>query len=215
VAVAHKSEPKMTTFPSSGSTLETMKVGLSTYQHPWFALQVRTQHEKSVAQFLSGRSYEWFLPLYKCRKRWSDRVKEVETPLFPGYLFCRFNPLERLPILQTPGVIQIVGYNRQPVAIEESEIQAIQMLVVSGLPKQPWPFLHTGEKVQIESGPLRGMVGILTDFKGKHRLIISITLLQRAVAVEIDSALVTPHRSAQDQRAARGYLQPRPVPVGI
>jgi transcription antitermination factor NusG len=205
----------MSTFPNSGSSLETAKAGLGTYQHPWFALQVRSQHEKGVAQFLSGRSYEWFLPTYKCRKRWSDRVKEVETPLFPGYLFCRFNPMERLPILQTPGVIQIVGCNRQPVAVEESEIQAIQMLVVSGLPKQPWPFLHKGDTVQIESGPLRGMTGILTDFKGKHRLIISITLLQRAVAVEIDSALVTPHRGAQEQRAARGYLQPRPMPVGI
>lgn len=215
MAVAHKPEPKMTTFPSSDSSLETVKVGLSTYQHPWFALQVRTQHEKSVAQFLSGRSYEWFLPMYKCRKRWSDRVKEVETPLFPGYLFCRFNLMQRLPILQTPGVIQIVGYNRQPVAVEESEIQAIQMLVVSGLPKQPWPFLHTGDKVQIESGPLRGMMGILTDFKGKHRLIVSITLLQRAVAVEIDSAMVTAHRGTEEQRAGRAYPQPRPIPVGI
>ncbi len=205
----------MPTFPSSDSSLETVKVDLSTHQHPWFALQVRTQHEKGVAQFLSGRSYEWFLPLYKCRKRWSDRVKEVETPLFPGYLFCRFNPMERLPILQTPGVIQIVGYNRHPVPVEESEIQAIQMLVVSGVAKQPWPFLHTGDKVQIESGPLRGMTGILTDFKGKHRLIISITLLQRAVAVEIDSALVTPHRGAEEQRAGRAYSQPRPMPVGI
>jgi transcription antitermination factor NusG len=205
---------KMTTFPSSDSSVKTAKAGINIYQHPWFALQVRTQHEKGVAQFLSGRNYEWFLPTYKCRKLWSDRVKEVETPLFPGYLFCRFNPLQRLPILQTPGVIQIVGYNRQPVAVEESEIQAIQMLVVSGLPKQPWPFLHTGDTVQIESGPLRGMTGILTDFKGKHRLIISITLLQRAVAVEIDSALVTPHRGSEEQRG-RAYSQQRQMPVGI
>jgi len=187
-------------------------VELNTHQRPWFALQVRTQHEKSVARFLGGSGYEWFLPAYNCRKRWSDRVKEVEAPLFPGYLFCRFNPANRLPILQAPGVIQIVGYSRKPIPVEASEIQAIQMLVDSGVSKQPWPFLHEGDKVQIESGPLRGITGILTDFKGKHRLIVSVTLLQRAVAVEIDSALVSRVREAGVQRA---YVQPRPMPVGI
>jgi len=182
---------------------------------PWFALQVRTQHERGVAEFLRGSGFEWFLPLYKCRKRWSDRIKEVEIPLFPGYLFCRFDPTNRLPILKTPGVIQIVGFNREPSVIDENEISAIQTLVSSGIPNQPWPYLHTGDRVQIESGPLRGMSGILTDFKGKHRLIVSITLLQRAVAVEIDSALVTPQRAAAEQRAAAAYSQPRPVPVAI
>jgi transcriptional antiterminator NusG len=182
---------------------------------PWFALQVRTQHERGVADFLRGSGYEWFLPMYKCRKRWSDRVKEIETPLFPGYLFCRFNPIERLPILKVPGVIQIVGYNRQPSEIDASEIRAIQTLVASGIPNQPWPYLHAGDKVQIESGPLRGMSGILTDFKGKHRLIVSITLLKRAVAVEIDAALITPHRATESQSAEGAYSQSRPIPVAI
>jgi transcription antitermination factor NusG len=182
---------------------------------PWFALQVRTQHERGVAEFLRGGGFNWFLPLYKCRKRWSDRVKEVEVPLFPGYLFCRFNPQDRLPILKTPGVIQIVGYNRQPVEIDEAEIGAIQTLVQSGMSSQPWPYLFVGDKVQIESGPLRGMSGILTNFKGKHRLIVSVSLLQRAVAVEIDAALVTPYRASEEQREARGYSQQRPMPVAI
>jgi transcription antitermination factor NusG len=182
---------------------------------PWFALQVRTQHERGVAEQLSVKGYEWFLPLYTCRKRWSDRVKEVDTPLFPGYLFCRFNVHERLPILKTPGVIQVVGYNRRPVSIDENEIHAIQTLVSAGIPNQPWPYLHAGDKVQIESGPLRGVSGILTDFKGKHRLIVSITLLQRAVAVEIDAALVTPHRATEGQKADHAYSHSRPVPVAI
>jgi len=182
---------------------------------PWFALQVRTQHERGVAEFLRGGGFDWFLPLYKIRKRWSDRVKEVEVPLFPGYLFCRFNPNDRLPILKTPGVIQIVGYNRQPVAIDESEIGAIQTLVGSGMTSQPWPYLYVGDRVQIESGPLRGMSGILTNFKGKHRLIVSVSLLQRAVAVEIDAALVRPVRAAEEQRDARAYSQQRPAPVAI
>src|SRR5579859_2892809 len=79
--------------------------------YPWFALQVRMRHEALVTAHLNGKGYEWFLPLYKSRKRWSDRVKETELPLFPGYLFCRFDPQNRLPILKTPGVTQIVGYN--------------------------------------------------------------------------------------------------------
>src|SRR5216684_1011727 len=88
------------------------EVAASDTGHPWFALQVRARHEMGVAQHLCSRGYDWFLPLYKCRKRWSDRMKEVETPLFPGYLFCRFDPQERLPILTSPGVIQVVVYNR-------------------------------------------------------------------------------------------------------
>jgi transcription antitermination factor NusG len=158
---------------------------------PWFALQVRTRQEVSIAQQLKGQGYERFLPLYKLRKRWSDRIKEVETPLFPGYLFCRFNPQDRLPILRTPGVIQIVGFNNGPAAVDEAEIQSIQTLVSAGVPHQPWPFLAAGDRVRIESGPLLGLEGILIDVKRSHRLVLSVTLLQRSVAVEIDSALVT------------------------
>lgn len=163
---------------------------------PWFALQVRGCHELNVAQHLSGNGFEWFLPMYKCRKRWSDRIKEVDSPLFPGYLFCRFDPQNRLPILTTPGVIQIVGYSRAPVPIDEAEIHAIQRLVGSGLPNEPLAYLAVGDRVRIESGPLRGLKGILAKIKGDRRLILSVTLLQRSVSVEIDSALVTPVETA-------------------
>ena len=214
MAVAYRFKvPK--TMNSGSDTLQKAGGNPEATPFPWFALQVRTQHERGVAEFLRGGGFDWFLPLYKCRKRWSDRVKEVEVPLFPGYLFCRFNPHDRLPILKTPGVIQIVGYNRQPVEIDETEISAIQTLVGSGMSSQPWPYLYVGDKVQIESGPLQGMSGILTNFKGKHRLIVSVTLLQRAVAVEIDAALVTPHRVTEEKRDARAYAQQRPMPVAI
>src|SRR5277367_6923259 len=133
----------------------------ATMFYPWFALQVRVRHESSVADYLGGLGYEWFLPLYKVRKRWSDRIKEVKAPLFPGYLFCRFDPQDRLPIMKTPGVMQIVGVNRVPVPVDEVEIDAIQTLVASGIPNQPWPFLQVGERVRIESGSLRGLEGIL------------------------------------------------------
>src|SRR5215470_9469494 len=124
--------------------------------YPWFALQVRIRYEADVALHLRGKGYEWFLPLYKTRKRWSDRLKEMEAPLFPGYVFCRFNPHDRLPILKTPGVRQIVGNHHTPIPIDESEIRAIQTLVVSGAPNQPCPFLTVGNRVRIESGALRG-----------------------------------------------------------
>ena len=159
---------------------------------PWFALQVRTRHETAIAGFLEAKGYERFVPLYKFKKRWSDRIKVMEAPLFPGYLFCRFDPQLRLPILKTPGVIQIVGYNRIPTAIDELEIKAIQTLVASGLQTPPWPFLAVGERVRIESGSLRGLDGIVVKMKENHRLVVSITLLRRSVAVEIDSALVEP-----------------------
>jgi transcription antitermination factor NusG len=180
-------------------------------RQPWFALHVRTRYEAGVAAHLRGMGYEDFLPIYKNRSRWSDRVKELETPLFPGYLFCRFDPQKRLPILKTPGVIQVVGYSRQPIPVEETEIEAIQALVASGVPSQPWPYLEIGEKVRIESGPLRGREGILVDFKGSQRLILSVSLLQRSVAVEIEAILVKPDREGAATRVAKDSLQPQLV----
>lgn len=170
-------------------------------QHPWFALQVRARHEIGVADHLRSKGYERFLPLHKIRKRWSDRVKQADSPLFPGYLFCRFNPQNRLPILKTPGVTQIVGYNHVPVAVDETEIQAIRALVASELPNQPCPFIQVGHRVRIESGPLRGIEGILTELKGTRKLVLSITLLQRSVSVEIDSAFVSPLAMPHSARA--------------
>jgi transcription antitermination factor NusG len=159
---------------------------------PWFALQVRSRCEAGVANHLHGQGFERFLPLYRLRKRWSDRIKEVEVPLFPGYLFCRFDPHDRLPVLKTPGVMQIVGFRNGPAPVDESEVLALQTLVAAGAPHQPWPFLATGERVRIESGPLLGLEGILIEVKSSHRLVLSVTLLQRSVAVEIDSAFVQP-----------------------
>jgi transcription antitermination factor NusG len=161
-------------------------------RNPWFALHVRTRFEGSVTAHLQGKGYELFLPMYVSKRRWSDRTKEIEQPLFPGYVFCRFDPLMRLPILVTPGVIGVVGMGKTPIPIEDEEIAGIQAVVNSGLPSQPCPYLQIGERVQIESGPLNGLTGILEEIKGRHRLILAVTLLQRAVAVEIDVACVRP-----------------------
>jgi transcriptional antiterminator RfaH len=157
---------------------------------PWFALQVRTKHELSVANFLRCRGYDPFVPFFQCRKVWSDRIKVVDAPLFPSYLFCRLNIHQRLPVLMTPGVIRIVGQKGRPQPVDEAEISAVQTMLTSGLPNRPWPFLKAGDRVHIERGPLRGLDGILAEVRGGHRLILSVTLLERSVAVEIDSAFV-------------------------
>ena len=158
----------------------------------WFALHSKPKYEKLAAAQLRGKGYEPFLPLYTCRRRWSDRTKVLELPLFPGYLFCRFNPLDRFPILVTPGVTGVVGYGKSPAPIDDAEIAAIQAAVQSGLPKEPWPFLKLGQKVRVEYGPLAGIEGILVSVKSRHRLILSVNLLQRSLAVEVDNAWVNP-----------------------
>jgi transcription antitermination factor NusG len=157
---------------------------------PWFALQTRSRYENFVANHLRGNGYELFWPVYKCWRHWSDRIKEFELPLFPGYVFCRFNPLDRLPILVTPGVVRVVGVGKKPVPVDDAEITAIRTVVQSGLPRRPWPFLQVGQRVKVEQGPLSGIEGILMAFRGCHRLVLSVTLLQRSVAVEVDGAWV-------------------------
>jgi transcriptional antiterminator RfaH len=176
--------------------------------YPWYALRVRSRFENTVATHLRGRGFESLLPLYKCRRRWSDRFKEIALPLFPGYVFCQFNPLNRLPILSIPGVVHVVGVGRTAVPIDENEIAAIQAAVKSGLPSQPWSFLQVGQRVRIEYGPLCGLEGILLDFRGRQRLVISVTLLQRSVAVQIDGAWVRP--MPQQHRACNGCVSPEP-----
>ena len=169
-----------------------MRVRPGNASYPWFALRVRSRYENTVATILGGKGYEWFLPLYKSRRRWSDRIKEIELPLFPGYVFCRFDLQHRLPILTTPGVVTVVGIGKRPVPIDDAEIAAIQAALRSGLSTRPWPFLEIGQRVRVEYGPLCGLEGILLDFKGHHRLILSVILLQRSVAVEVDGAWVIP-----------------------
>jgi transcription antitermination factor NusG len=153
-------------------------------------VQCWLRKENLIAAQLEGQGFECFLPKYKSLREWSDRKKEVERPLFPGYLFCRFDYTQRRPVVVTPGVLQIVGCGRTPMPIEDREIQAIQIAVASGVPGQPWPYLEVGEKVRIHTGTLSGLEGILVNFKGHHRVVLSVTLLQRSVALEVDLSWV-------------------------
>jgi transcription antitermination factor NusG len=158
----------------------------------WFALQVKSRWESSTAVFLSGKGYETFLPEYRLKKRWSGKIREVNAPLFPGYIFCQFDPQKRLPILVTPGVVAVVGRGRIPVPIEDAEIASIQAVISSGFPAEPWPYLEIGQRVRIEDQALNGLEGILVNFKGRKRIVVSVSLLRRSVALEIDRSRVSP-----------------------
>src|SRR5579864_729444 len=169
----------------------------------WFALQIRSRWEGTTAALLRGKGFETLLPTYTTRRKWSDRVKVVECPLFPGYVFCRFDVHNRLPVLITPGVISVVGRGKTPVAVDDSEILSIQSAVESGIRMEPWPYVEIGERVRVKDDVLDGMEGILTNFKGCDRVVISVTLLRRSVALEIDRSRITPLGS------------PRTLPHGV
>ncbi len=170
--------------------------------NPWYAVRVRSRFEPLVSAALSGKGYDQYLPLYRSRRRWSDRSVDLDLPLFPGYLFCRFDVQVRLPILVTPGVISIVGTGRIPVPISDPEIDAIQTMIGSGLHLQPWPQLAVGSRVLIEEGPLKGLEGVALDVKKKYRLFVSVPLLQRSVSVEIDREWVRPLSTGVAPRSA-------------
>jgi len=160
--------------------------------HPWYALRVRSKFEHQASATLRGKGYQEFLPVYRSQRRWSDRVKELHLPLFPGYLFCRLDVECRLPVLTTPGIVGIVGVGKTPVPVSDEEIAAVQAVIRSGLPAQPWPCLTVGSRILIERGPLAGVEGIALNVDKKYRLVVSVPLLQRSVAVEIDREWARP-----------------------
>lgn len=161
-------------------------------QHQWYALRTAAGREKAVAAQLRNKGFEDFLPLYRSRRKWSDRIKELELPLFPGYLFCRFDHQNRLPILVTPGVKLIVGYGKIAVPVTEPEIESLRRAVASGAPAMPWPYLSVGQRVRIREGSLSGVEGVLIQLKSSWRIVLSVELLRRSVAVELDRDAVAP-----------------------
>ncbi len=159
---------------------------------PWFALRVKPRHEKSVSLALATRGRLTYLPCHTAPRRWSDRTKQVRLPLFPCYLFCRMWKEDRLAVLEVPSVRSIVGFGGRPCAVEEAQIRDVRRVEESGLPAMPWPTTQLGERVQLTAGPLSGLRGVIEQFKGVDRLIVSVELLQRSVAVEIDRRWAIP-----------------------
>jgi transcription antitermination factor NusG len=161
--------------------------------HPsWFAAHVRCRHEKKVALQLTNSNLECFLPLYEASHQWQDRRATVNLPLFPGYVFIRIAPHEKLRVLQTSGVVDLVGVHGRPTAIEQAEIDSLRQCVTRNGKIQPHPYLSAGRRVRIRNGPLAETEGILTRRKGRCRLVISIRLIERSVALEVDAHDVVP-----------------------
>lgn len=158
----------------------------------WYALYVRSRHEKVVEESLKGKGYLAFSPSYKVRRRRVDRTVDLELPLFPSYVFCQFDALHRLPILQTPGVVFIVSCAGESEPVDAKQIDAIRVIATSGRPVRPWAFLRSGQKVRVRAGALAGTEGIFLRVKNQNCLVASVTLLQRSVTVDLDQDQVEP-----------------------
>ena len=156
----------------------------------WFAVQVVPHHERPVDALLGCKGYERFLPTHIVRRNWSDRVKTLQQPLFPGYIFCRCRQAAVTSILRTSGVIRIVSFGGRPCSVADAEIEGLRQVIRSNKQTYPVPFLAVGRKVQMKAGPLMGIVGIITQFKNRNRLVLCVESIMRGVAIEVDASEV-------------------------
>jgi len=158
----------------------------------WYALYVRSRHEKIVESGLRGKGYDAFSPFYRTKRKRVDRIASIDVPLFPGYVFCHFDSNKRLPILTTPGIVRVAGPRNRPEPVDDHEIASIRTIALSGRPVEPWPFLTSGQRIRLQGGPLMGAEGIFLRVKNEYHLVVSITLLQRAVSVVVEKDAVEP-----------------------
>lgn len=173
----------------------------------WYAAHTRHQHEKLVARMLSNKGFEVFLPLYTEVRQWRDRVKQVELPLFSCYVFLRGDLDRRLAIVTTPGVHGLVSSAGKLAGIPEEEIQTVRSVIENRIKVEPHPYLKCGDLVRVKSGALRGLEGFLVRKKGQARLVVSVSLLERSVAAEVDAIAVEPV-FASPKRVVSGYGSP-------
>jgi transcription termination/antitermination protein NusG len=158
----------------------------------WYAAYTCAHHEKRVAAELRMREVESFLPLYSSMRRWKDRRVQLELPLFPGYVFVRLALRDRLRVVQIPSVVRLVGFNGLPAALPDEEMEILRSGLCQSLGAEPHPFLTIGRRVRITNGPFAGLEGILKRKKGNLRVVVSLELIQRSVAVDVDAADVRP-----------------------
>jgi len=157
-------------------------------QARWYAAYTRANHERRVADQLAERTVEYFLPQYESVRKWKDRRVRLQMPLFPGYVFVHLALQNRLKVLQVPGVAYLVGFGGLPTALPETEMEIMRSGLSQGLRAEPHPFLSVGRRVRITSGPFAGLKGILKQRKNSLRVVVSLELIQRAVAVDVDAA---------------------------
>lgn len=181
-------------------------MNLSACSPCWFAVQVKAHYEQLTAMILRNKGYEEFVPLaYRYRESTgSPRGRSrIDRPLYPGYVFCRFDQAVAAPIVTTPGVLRILGTRMRPLAVPDDDIARMRQIGTSAVNCYPWPYLRIGEDVGVVDGPLRGLHGFLLRVKNVDRLIISLDLIQRSAAVEIDASCIVPMRTYEQIRPAR------------
>lgn len=154
----------------------------------WYAAYTSANHEKRVAGQLEARAVEYFLPCFATVRQWKDRRVTLEMPLFPGYVFVRIPLRNRLQVLQVPGVSRLVGFGALPVELPQEEIDLLRAGLVNGVRAEPHPYLTVGRRTRITQGPLAGLEGILLRRKKNWRVVLSIQLIQRSIAVDVDAA---------------------------
>jgi len=177
----------------------------------WWAVYTRHQHEKTVAEMLSTKGFEVFLPVYNSVRRWKDRKKLLSLPLFPSYVFVQGNLDRKLQVVTTPGVHMILYRGEQVATISAAEIEAIQKAVRGPFRVEPHPFLPCGSRVRVTKGPLQGVEGILIRKKNSYRLVLSVEMLAQSVCMEIDASDVEAvHRTVAPAVLLSGDAQPIP-----
>jgi transcription antitermination factor NusG len=178
--------------PSEFAGRDLLPIGAQQARKCWYAACTCAHHEKRVAEQLSGRAVEHFLPLYFSVRRWKDRRVQLDLPLFPGYIFVRIDLRDRLQVLEIPSVARLVSFNGTPAALPEREIQALKVGLEGGIHAAPHRYLTEGRRVRIVEGPLTGLEGSLIRNKNELRFVISLDLIQRSIQLEIDASLVEP-----------------------
>ena len=171
--------------------------------YPWYALQTKPKNEKKVARLLELKGYECLAPTYRQKRKWSDRAVQVDLPLFSGYIFCRFNSSAMGKAISTDGVIRIVRFGEKPAEVDIEEIESLQLLARSDILREPWKYLPNGALAQVETGPLAGVQGVICADENRRRLIISVTLLQRSVAIHLDEGVAISVIADSRERGAR------------
>ena len=160
----------------------------------WYALYTRSRFEKKMLSTLAERSIEVFLPMREVLSRWKDRKKKIWIPLFPGYIFVNHvdTPENRYRILNLPGAVRFVGFEGRAEPVPPSQIEAVRRFLEASISIDPYPYLKIGRRVEVIAGPLKGIVGILVEKRGRFRFVLQVDLIRQAVSVEIDASDVRP-----------------------
>jgi transcription antitermination factor NusG len=183
--------------PEAGARLTQDGSGLN-----WYALYTCPRHEKCVAQQIEQRAISCFLPVYRSVRRWKDRRKELELALFPGYVFVHLALPDRLRVLQLPSAVRLVSFQGQPAVLPDAEIDGLRERLARGAAVEPHPYLRVGRRVRVCAGPMQGLEGIIVRRKERCRVVFSLDLIMRSVAVEVDESDVEPVAPSRQRASA-------------